>query len=65
MSRKLHRNKTKGVLLKLDISRRFDSLSWPFLFEVLPEGIFREVVGPEVLSPGKLRSFPADILDCS
>ena len=35
LARKLYKRKTKGVMLKLDISRAFDFLSWPFLFEVL------------------------------
>ena len=35
MARRLHKRKVKGVMLKLDISKAFDSLSWPFLFEVL------------------------------
>uniref|UniRef100_A0A453JTB0 Reverse transcriptase domain-containing protein n=1 Tax=Aegilops tauschii subsp. strangulata TaxID=200361 RepID=A0A453JTB0_AEGTS len=30
-----HRRKAKGVMLKLDISRAFDTIAWPFLFEVL------------------------------
>src|SRR4051812_45013948 len=35
VARSLHRRRAKGVLLKLDISRVYDTLSWPFLFEVL------------------------------
>jgi hypothetical protein len=35
LARKINAKKETGVLLKLDISRAFDSLSWSFLFEVL------------------------------
>jgi hypothetical protein len=35
LARKINAKKETGVLLKLDISRDFDSLSWSFLFEVL------------------------------
>lgn len=31
----LHRNKVPSLFLKLDISKAFDSVSWPFLLEVL------------------------------
>ena len=35
--RALHRSKTPALLLKLDISKAFDSVQWPFLLEVLQQ----------------------------
>jgi hypothetical protein len=35
VARRINHKRIKGVFLKLDISRAFDSLSWYFLFEIL------------------------------
>lgn len=35
VARKIHACKKPGVFLKLNICRAFDSLAWPFLFDVL------------------------------
>lgn len=35
VARKLHARKEKGLFLKLDITKAFDALSWPFLLENL------------------------------
>ena len=42
LARKINKRKEKGLLLKLDISRAFDSISWAFLFEVLRKMGMRE-----------------------
>ena len=42
LARKINKRKESGLLLKLDISRAFDTLSWAFLFEVLRKMGFPE-----------------------
>jgi hypothetical protein len=41
MTNALHRQKAPRLLLKLDISKAFDFVSWPFLLEVLQHLGFR------------------------
>ncbi|KAM0850125.1 hypothetical protein ACQ4PT_053287 [Festuca glaucescens] len=43
MARKINSRREPGVLLKLDISRAFDSLSWSFLLEILQHMGFPEM----------------------
>ena len=41
--RSLHRKKSPAVFLKLDLARAFDSVSWPFLLQVLRARGFGEL----------------------
>jgi hypothetical protein len=43
LARKFHAMKVNGVLLKLDISRAFDSIFWSFLLEVLQHMSFSKL----------------------
>ena len=43
VARKLNARREKGVFLKLDISRAFDSVSWAFLMEILRQRGFSEL----------------------
>ncbi|WVZ63856.1 LOW QUALITY PROTEIN: hypothetical protein U9M48_013454 [Paspalum notatum var. saurae] len=52
LARNLHRSKEPHVLLKLDISKAFDSVSWSFLLEVLQQLGFgrrwQDLLGPPI-----------------
>jgi hypothetical protein len=52
LARKIKSRKEPCVLLKLDLTRAFDSLSWAFLFEVL-----RQFGFPELYCTGSLYLF--------
>jgi hypothetical protein len=40
--RALHRKKNVAIFLKIDLARAFDSVSWPFILEVLRARVFGE-----------------------
>lgn len=40
----LHRKKKSSLLLKLDISKAFDTVAWPFLLQLLGDGVRPKVV---------------------
>jgi hypothetical protein len=39
-ARKLHSSSTPVVLIKLDITKAFDTVEWPFLMEVMRRLVF-------------------------
>jgi hypothetical protein len=41
-ARLLHRKRIPSLVLKIDITKAFDSISWPFLISVLRQRGFRE-----------------------
>jgi mannosylglycoprotein endo-beta-mannosidase len=42
-ARLLHQQKLPRILLKLDISKAFDSVSWPFLLKVMQQLGFGQI----------------------
>jgi len=59
-ARFLHQQKQPRILLKLDISKAFDSVSWPFLLEILQQLSFGQI-WRDIIS-GLLSSSSAQIL---
>jgi hypothetical protein len=59
-SRLLHQQNKARILLKLDITKAFDSVSWPFLIEVMTQlgfgQIWKDIVCGQVL----LNGFPGE-----
>jgi len=68
-ARLLHQQKQPQILLKLDISKAFDSVSWPFLLEVLQQlgfgQLWRDIISGLLSSSSTqvlLNGVPGDLI---
>jgi len=68
-ARFLHQQKQPRILLKLDISKAFDSVSWPFLLEVLQQlgfgQLWRDIISGLLSSSSTqvlLNGVPGDLI---